>query len=107
VSSRARAFARVARDHAEHFAVARVGDRFHVADNADNREPRASSIEPAPANTFPDRRIVRPKTFRDALADNADQRRVGSVARVEIAALQIGWPMLWKYPGTGTREYAV
>ena len=76
------------RDHAEHFAVARIGDRFHVADHADNREPRASSIESAPADAFANRRIVRPKTFRDALADDADERRVGSVARVEIATLQ-------------------
>ena len=64
------------RNHTEHFAVARVGDRFHVPDDANNREPRASSIEPAPADAFPDRRIVRPKPFRYALADNADQRRV-------------------------------
>src|ERR1044071_9933589 len=85
------------------------GDRFHVADDADNREPRASSIKSSPADAFPDRRIVRPKTFRNALGDNADGRRGSGVARVEIAALQdrVGWPTLGKYPGTGTREYAV
>src|SRR5207302_10296887 len=62
--------------------------RFHVADDADDREPRAVSIEPAPANAFPDRRIVRPKTFRDTLADDADRRRVGGVAHAEIASFQ-------------------
>src|SRR5206468_7183664 len=67
------------RDHAEHFAVARVGNRFHVTDNADNREPRASSIESSPTDASPDRRIVRPKTFGDALANDADEWRVGSV----------------------------
>ena len=77
-----------ARDHAKYFAVARIGDRFHIADHAHNREPRASSIESPPADAFADRRIVRPKTFRDALADDADERRVGSVARVEVATLQ-------------------
>ncbi len=76
------------RDHAKHFAIAWIGDCFHIADDADNREPRASSIKPAPANAFPDRRIVRPKAFRDTLADNANERGVGSIARIEIAALQ-------------------
>ena len=75
------------RDHAEHFAVARVRDRFHVANDADNREPRASSIESAPTDAFANRRIVRPKPFRNALADDTDERRVGSVAGIEIAAL--------------------
>src|SRR5262245_15091051 len=76
------------RDHAEHFAITRVSDCFHVTDNTYHREPRASSIEPAPADSFPDRRFVRPKTLRDALADNTDQRRVGCIAGVEIAALE-------------------
>src|ERR1051326_6636073 len=76
------------RDHPEHFAVARVGNRFHVAHYADNSKPRASSIEPAPANAFPNRRIVRPKTLRDAFAYNADERRLGCVAGVEIAPLE-------------------
>src|SRR6266403_2073335 len=87
--------------YAARFAVARVSDRFHITDNADNREPRASSIESSPANAFPDRRIVRPKTFRDALADNADQRCVGSVARVEIAALKNRLADALEIPGHG------
>jgi hypothetical protein len=89
------------RNHAEHFAVARVCNRFHIADDADNREPRASSIEPAPADAFPYRRIVRPKTFRDTLADNADQRSVSSVAPIEITALQDRLPDAPEIPGHG------
>src|SRR5205823_7633738 len=89
------------RNHAEHFAVARIGNRFHITDDADNREPRASSIESSPADAFPDRRIVRPKAFRDALADNADQRCVGSVARVEIAALKNRLADALEIPGQG------
>src|SRR5207248_11331824 len=54
-----------------------------------------------PANSFADRRIVRPKTFRYTLADNADERRVGSVARVEIAALEDRLPDAPKIPGHG------
>jgi hypothetical protein len=76
-----------ARDHAEHFAVARIRDRLHITDDPHNREPRASSIESSPADAFADRRIVRPKAFCDTLADNADERCVGGVASVEIAAL--------------------
>ena len=73
-----------ARDHAEHFAIARIGNHFYVANDADDGKPRPGAIEPSPANSFADRRLVTPEAFRDALADNADERRIGSVALVEI-----------------------
>ena len=69
-----------ARDHAEHFTIARIGDGFHIADHADNRKPRTSAVESSPADALANRRIVRPKTFCNALTDDANQRRVGRVA---------------------------
>ena len=75
-------------DHSDDFPIARIGNRFHIANYTHDREPRAISIESSPTDAFPDRRIVRPKTLRDALADNADERRVRCIARVKIAALQ-------------------
>src|SRR5215472_17945012 len=89
------------RNHPEHFAVSRIRDGFHIANHAYNCEPRASSVESSPPNAFPDRRIVRPKAFCDALADNADERRVSGIARAEITALQDRLADASKIPGRG------
>ena len=76
------------RDHPKNLTIARISDRFRVADHTNDREPRARAVDSPPANAFADRRLARPKTMCNALTDNADERRVWCVAGREIAALQ-------------------
>ena len=78
------------RDHADHFPITWVGDRLHLADHADDRKPRTRPVESTPTDALADRRLVRPKAFRDALTDDANERCVGAIALEEIATLQQG-----------------
>src|SRR4029450_9407720 len=75
-------------DHSEDFAVARIGNCLHVADDAYYGEPGAIAVDPSPANSFSDRRFVRPKSARYTLADDTDKRRIGSVTFKKITPLQ-------------------
>src|SRR6476661_4022320 len=45
-------------------------------------------VPSTPADALADRRLVRPKAFRDALTDDANERGVGAIALEEIATLQ-------------------
>src|SRR6185369_6974329 len=62
----------------------------------------------------------RPQRMRFPMAESLGQKRFAMLwltmqtsgeSAVSLALksrpCRIGWPMLWKYPGTGTREYAV
>src|SRR5436853_3118892 len=80
------------RNHANDLSIIRIGDRFHISDNANYGVPGSVAIEPSPTNSFSNGRLVRPKSLGNALADNADQRRVGSVAFSKITALKEGLP---------------
>src|SRR5438270_11614484 len=75
-------------DHSQNFAVPRIGNRFHVADHAHDDEPGTIPVDPSPADSLSDRRFVRPKAVRNALADDADKWRIRSVTFEKIAPSQ-------------------
>src|SRR5256885_16152623 len=76
------------RDHADHFPITWVGDRLHLADHADDREPRTRAVESTPTDALADRRLARPKAFCDILTDDSNERCVAAIALEEVAALQ-------------------
>src|SRR5205085_1382926 len=76
------------RHHSHHFAIARISDGFHVANDTDDSQPRARAVETSPLHALSNRVLPRPEALCERSTDNANRRRTGAIDIGKFATLQ-------------------